>query len=635
MDVKTIPWSSWSKVLAGSTYNIDRYQLRDFARSKKFYKRYNKVLSECGYIDYITTKHRKCCYMNCEGGKQHTLYEIKEKKFKKDFATILHNMGISKCDRAKTRKVIYCCSKHLPIQNKPPSSRNIPMSMWSSTPIKRRAKTPLSSSTLKSRKLHKAKSRLKYALNAPVEKILNMEKQIADLQKQLAEKEEEISRYRKWESTIAPTKLEKIPDVQWLQNNTPFSNFESFEAFYATIKEDIPRIISWRNFKRKYKTAEKEFHNNKSLEDENDLDEDLRVIAVNESNAAIIQEEIDSGELNKKDVDASKKAAKMMKKSVQLIRRPQKGERVYARSGSQQGKYGTVMRDSSTRKIFVQWEHETSSASYNICQIEKISKDLDTKHFIETTIESKAKPYLGCSPKKLSIFSEFLMTLMHLRLNLSPAVLANYYLKNSTDTAKQLVLNILRTWISFLYTVLTEDDDLWLNPEYAMRLSSSTFENQFGINTVAVGDCSNMNCSATPGNSFSNNVTYSMYYQSNCGKYLLAISRVGGILFISDLMCGRTSDLDLHEYCNFFDPKFWKLNDAEMPMPVYMYDKGLGRTAKKEGLRVGFELKTSGIVSNDASKSKSFIRRQEAYEISKMRIRVECVIGFLKKNFLC
>ena len=238
-----------------------------------------------------------------------------------------------------------------------------------------------------------------------------------------------------------------------------------------------------------------------------------------------------------------------------------------------------------------------------------------------------------CSPKKLSIFSEFLMTLMHLRLNLSPAVLANYYLKNSTDTAKQLVLNILRTWISFLYTVLTEDDDLWLNPEYAMRLSSSTFENQFGINTVAVGDCSNMNCSATPGNSFSNNVTYSMYYQSNCGKYLLAISRVGGILFISDLMCGRTSDLDLHEYCNFFDPKFWKLNDAEMPMPVYMYDKGLGRTAKKEGLRVGFELKTSGIVSNDASKSKSFIRRQEAYEISKMRIRVECVIGFLKKKF--
>lgn len=81
-----------------------------------------------------------------------------------------------------------------------------------------------------------------------------------------------------------------------------------------------------------------------------------------------------------------------------------------------------------------------------------------------------------------------------------------------------------------------------------------------------------------------------------------------------------------------FDKERWAVEEGE-PVPRLLYDAGVGTKTRVAAAKAGFELVTSGIVRNSKLSTLSHLQRQENFNTSSKRIRVENMIGIAKRRF--
>ena len=213
----------------------------------------------------------------------------------------------------------------------------------------------------------------------------------------------------------------------------------------------------------------------------------------------------------------------------------------------------------------------------------------------------------------LSLFSQFLMTLMMLRLNLCEADLG-YRFGVHQSTVSRVVLR----WINIMYIRLRplvrwpEPGDLekTLPPEF-----SKSFKRCVGIIDCFEVFCQRASCLMPRAQSFSH------YKSHNTIKFLIAIAPQGVITFVSRAWGGRTPDKFLTENCGLLK----KL----IPGNQLMADRGF--TVADSVGACGAELVMPPFTRGKRQLSQAEVDR--ARQLSRVRIHVERVIGLLRSKY--
>ena len=155
-------------------------------------------------------------------------------------------------------------------------------------------------------------------------------------------------------------------------------------------------------------------------------------------------------------------------------------------------------------------------------------------------------PFVTRRSKSLSLFQEFIMVVMKLRLNVPPQDLA-YRFGISLST----VSRTFSTWLTVMDIRLSpiirwpERDELW----HTMPLC---FQFSFGKKTTVIIDCFEIFIER-PSNLLARAQTFSNYKHHNTVKVLIAITPQGSICFTSKAWGGRTSDKYLTDKCGLLN----------------------------------------------------------------------------------
>ena len=86
------------------------------------------------------------------------------------------------------------------------------------------------------------------------------------------------------------------------------------------------------------------------------------------------------------------------------------------------------------------------------------------------------------------------------------------------------------------------------------------------------------------------------------------------------------------DMAGLFDPEKWRVRAGQTPAQL-MYDAGVSGKTRSKLSKVMCELITSGMVRKSKDSSLSFVQRDDNYNVSKLRIRVEDFIGIVKGQF--
>ena len=216
---------------------------------------------------------------------------------------------------------------------------------------------------------------------------------------------------------------------------------------------------------------------------------------------------------------------------------------------------------------------------------------------------------------KLSKFSQFLLVLMKLRLNLLDADLARRF-----GVSQSTVSKLIMKWINVMYVCL---QPLIIWPEREDVCATMPKEcSQFFKRCISIIDCFEVFCER-PSGLMGRAQTFSNYKHHNTVKFLISITPQGVISFISKGWGGRTSDKHLTEHCGILK----KL----LPGDQIMADRGF--TIHESVGSFGAELIIPPFTRGKAQLSQTEI--DKARQLSRVRIHVERVIGLLRNKYMC
>ena len=213
----------------------------------------------------------------------------------------------------------------------------------------------------------------------------------------------------------------------------------------------------------------------------------------------------------------------------------------------------------------------------------------------------------------LSKFSQLLMVMMKLRLNLSDEDLG-YRFGVSQSTVSKYWAKI----IDIMYVRL-KPFVRWPHREQLLKTMPSAFRKHFG-KCVCIIDCFEIFCER-PSDLMARAQTYSQYKHHNTVKFLIGISPQGVISFVSKGWGGRASDKYITENCGIFN--------YILPGDQILADRGF--TVQES---VGFycaEIKIPPFTKG--KKQLSRIEVDTARQLSSVRIHVERVIGLLRNKY--
>ena len=216
---------------------------------------------------------------------------------------------------------------------------------------------------------------------------------------------------------------------------------------------------------------------------------------------------------------------------------------------------------------------------------------------------------------KLSKFSQFLLVLMKLRLNLLDADLARRF-----GVSQSTVSKLIMKWINVMYVCL---QPLIIWPEREDVCATMPKEcSQFFKRCISIIDCFEVFCER-PCGLMGRAQTFSNYKHHKTVKFLISITPQGVISFISKGWGGRTSDKHLTEHCGILK----KL----LPGDQIMADRGF--TIHESVGSFGAELIIPPFTRGKAQLSQTEI--DKARQLSRVRIHVERVIGLLRNKYMC
>ena len=140
-------------------------------------------------------------------------------------------------------------------------------------------------------------------------------------------------------------------------------------------------------------------------------------------------------------------------------------------------------------------------------------------------------------PRKLTIFQEFVMVLMKLRLGLFNRDLAYRF-----NISSSVVSEIFRTWIRFLRSELQLL--IQLPPKDVIKLHMPSLFKEFYPRTTIIIDCTEIEMER-PSALNNQSACYSSYKSRTTMKNLVGITPSGATVFVSELYPGSISDKEI------------------------------------------------------------------------------------------
>lgn len=131
------------------------------------------------------------------------------------------------------------------------------------------------------------------------------------------------------------------------------------------------------------------------------------------------------------------------------------------------------------------------------------------------------------------------------------------------------------------------------------------------------------------------------YYQTHGGKFCIIIGPNGSLLAVSCTFGAGTSDRQIMHHMGLFDPKAYKrgscvCDDRSCPRctsPVPFFYDCAAFTMTSDFIKAGLDPILSGQKRVSKKQCLPYEVKSRCQTISEKRIRVECVIGILKKRF--
>ena len=212
----------------------------------------------------------------------------------------------------------------------------------------------------------------------------------------------------------------------------------------------------------------------------------------------------------------------------------------------------------------------------------------------------------------LDNFSEFLMTLMKLRLNLK-----NKDLTYCFGVCESVVTHTVYKWLNILYMALKflirwpDRDELW-------KTLPECFRGQFD-KVVVIIDCTEVYIEWAT-NVLARSQTWSNYKSHNTVKYLIGITPQGTVSFVSEGWGGRVSDKAITKESGILN----KL----LPGDMVMADRGfniadLVAEYRAEAILPAFTRGKTQLSSKEVLESRA---------VARVRIHVEWLIGMVKQK---
>ena len=158
-------------------------------------------------------------------------------------------------------------------------------------------------------------------------------------------------------------------------------------------------------------------------------------------------------------------------------------------------------------------------------------------HCLQYWGESKQKHGERLYRHKLDPLNQFFLTLIKLRLNLHETDLAIRF-----GVSQSIVSKYFITWVNFLYHHLSEID--WFpSVDQVYGTLPLVFKEKYS-STYCILDATEIFIE-TPSDLFLQSSTWSNYKQHNTGKFLVACTPNGAIIFVSNVFAGSISDPEL------------------------------------------------------------------------------------------
>ena len=215
---------------------------------------------------------------------------------------------------------------------------------------------------------------------------------------------------------------------------------------------------------------------------------------------------------------------------------------------------------------------------------------------------------------KLSLFQQFICTLMKLRLNCSVQLLA-FLFNVSSATVSRLLLK----WLVQM-DIRLQDLIIWPDRDSLQKTMPECFQQSFGKKVAVIIDCFEIFIER-PSNLRARTSTWSNYKHNNTVKILIGIIPQGVVGFISEAWGGRVSDKYLTEHCGILR----KL----LPGDVILADRGFDISESVGAMQAKLH-----IPAFTRGKSQlSALEVEETRKIANVRIHVERVIGAVRQKY--
>ena len=230
----------------------------------------------------------------------------------------------------------------------------------------------------------------------------------------------------------------------------------------------------------------------------------------------------------------------------------------------------------------------------------------------EYLTEDLKLPNIIMSAKK-SVFEQFVLVLMKLRLNLGDQDLAYWF-----QITQSTVSRYCNRWMDVLYTCLS-CLVTWPEKEELMKTMPIEFRKHFR-KCVIIIDCFEVFIER-PTSQMARSQTWSNYKHHNTIKYLIGITPQGSVAFISQGWGGRTSDVHLTENSGLLQ----KL----LPGDLILADRGftIEDTVGLYCAEVNIPPFTKG------KRQLSKVEVDAARRLSRVCIHVERVIGSIRQKY--
>ena len=213
----------------------------------------------------------------------------------------------------------------------------------------------------------------------------------------------------------------------------------------------------------------------------------------------------------------------------------------------------------------------------------------------------------------LSLFQQFILTLIKLRLNLRDQDLGFRF-----NVCQSTVSRVFHKWIDILYIRLKPTIQ-WPTRESVAKTMPIEFRRNFS-RCICIIDCFEVFCER-PSDQMARAQTFSNYKHHNTVKFLIAITPQGVVLYISKGWGGRVSDKYLTENCGL-------LNYLE-PGDIILADRGF--TVQDSVGICCAEVKTPPFTKGKKQLSQPEV--DTARQLSRVRIHVERVIGAIRQKY--